>query len=203
MPPDQRNLIYRGFNAVYNKLENAYTRLIGALVKRSRLVVLTGLVVSALGIWGIARLPTAFIPNEDQGYAMISVQLPDGAALGRTVNSLNEATKMALATPGVKQVLTIAGISVLDNSATLANAGVSYVIFDEWSKREKAKGQDLISLVTGLQTKIKSISDGRAFMLVPPPIQDIGNAGGFQMQTELLGGSFNYTKLNELTELSH
>ena len=200
MPPDQRNLIYRGFNAVYNKLENAYTRLIGALVKRSRLVVLTGLVVSALGIWGIARLPTAFIPNEDQGYAMISVQLPDGAALGRTVNSLNEATKMALATPGIKQVLTIAGISVLDNSATLANAGVSYVIFDEWSKREKAKGQDLISLVTGLQTKIESISDGRAFMLVPPPIQDIGNAGGFQMQTELLGGSFNYTKLNELTD---
>ena len=200
MPPDQRNLIYRGFNAVYNKLENAYTRLIGALVKRSRLVVLTGLGVSALGIWGIARLPTAFIPNEDQGYAMISVQLPDGAALGRTVNSLNEATKMALATPGVKQVLTIAGISVLDNSATLANAGVSYVIFDEWSKREKAKGQDLISLVTGLQTKIKSISDGRAFMLVPPPIQGIGNAGGFQMQTELLGGSFNYTKLNELTD---
>ena len=120
VPPEQRNFFYRGFNAVYNRLENAYARLIGALVKRSGLVVLVGLIVSALGIWGIARLPTAFIPIEDQGYGMIAVQLPDGAALGRTVNSLNETTKIALATPGVKQVITIAGISVLDNSATLA-----------------------------------------------------------------------------------
>ena len=200
VPPEQRNFFYRGFNAVYNRLENAYARLIGALVKRSGLVVLVGLIVSALGIWGIARLPTAFIPIEDQGYGMIAVQLPDGAALGRTVNSLNETTKIALATPGVKQVITIAGISVLDNSATLANAGVNYVIFDDWSKRGKAKGQDLKSLLLRLQSKIKSIPDGRAFVLVPPPIQGIGNAGGFQMQVQLLGGSFNYTKLNEVTD---
>jgi HAE1 family hydrophobic/amphiphilic exporter-1 len=125
--------------------------------------------------------------------------LPDGAALGRTVDSLNEATKIALATPGVKQVITIAGISVLDNSATLANAGVNYVIFDDWDKRAKAKGQDLVSLLTGLQKKIESISDGRAFVLVPPPIQGIGNAGGFQMQIQLLGGSFDYRKLDEVT----
>jgi hydrophobic/amphiphilic exporter-1 (mainly G- bacteria), HAE1 family len=199
VPPEQRNFFYRGFNAVYNRLENAYARLIGVLVNRSGLVVLIGLIISGFGIWGIARLPTAFIPNEDQGYAMIAVQLPDGAALGRTVNSLNEATKIALATPGVKQVITIAGVSVLDNSATLANAGVNYVIFDDWDKRAKAKGQDLVSLLTGLQKKIESIPDGRAFVLVPPPIQGIGNAGGFQMQIQLLGGSFEYAKLNAVT----
>jgi HAE1 family hydrophobic/amphiphilic exporter-1 len=200
VPPDERNFFYRGFNAVYNRLENAYAGLIGFLVKRAGLVVLVGLVISGLGIWGTARLPTAFIPNEDQGYAMIAVQLPDGAALGRTVNSLSEAAKIALATPGVKQVITIAGISVLDNSATLANAGVNYVILDDWKKREKEKGQDLVSLLTGLQKKIQSISDGRAFVLVPPPIQGIGNAGGFQMQTQLLGGSFEYVKLNDVTQ---
>ncbi len=200
VPPNERNFFYRGFNAVYNRLENVYAGLIGFLVKHAGLVVLAGLIVSGLGVWGIARLPPAFIPNEDQGYAMIAVQLPDGAALGRTVNSLNEATKIALATPGVKQVITIAGISVLDNSATLANAGVNYVILDDWKKREKEKGQDLVSLLTGLQKKIQSISDGRAFVLVPPPIQGIGNAGGFQMQTQLLGGSFEYVKLNEVTQ---
>ncbi len=200
VPPNERNFFYRGFNAVYNRLENVYAGLIGFLVKHAGLVVLAGLIVSGLGVWGLARLPTAFIPNEDQGYAMIAVQLPDGAALGRTVNSLNEATKIALATPGVKQVITIAGISVLDNSATLANAGVNYVILDDWKKREKEKGQDLVSLLTGLQKKIQSISDGRAFVLVPPPIQGIGNAGGFQMQTQLLGGSFEYVKLNEVTQ---
>jgi hydrophobic/amphiphilic exporter-1 (mainly G- bacteria), HAE1 family len=99
VPPEQRNFFYRGFNALYNPLENAYARLIGALVRHSGLVVLVGLIVSAFGIWGIARLPTVFIPIEDQGYGMIVVQMPDGAALGRTVNSLNETTKIALATP--------------------------------------------------------------------------------------------------------
>jgi HAE1 family hydrophobic/amphiphilic exporter-1 len=200
VPSEEHNFFYRGFNAVYNRMENAYARLIDGLVKHSGLVVLAGLIVSGFGIWGIARLPTAFIPNEDQGYGMIAVQLPDGAALGRTVDSLNETTKIALATPGVKQVITIAGISVLDNSASLANAGVNYVIFDDWSKRDKAKGQDLKSLLLGLQSKFESIPDGRAFVLVPPPIQGIGNAGGIQMQVQLLGGSFNYTKLNEVAE---
>jgi HAE1 family hydrophobic/amphiphilic exporter-1 len=200
VPLDRRNWFYRGFNAVYDRLENAYVWLVQHLVARSGLVVLIALAVSGFGIWGTARLPTAFIPNEDQGYAMTAVQLPDGAALGRTVATLQEATKIALETPGVKQVITIAGISVLDNSASLANAGINYVIFDDWAKREKAKGQDLVSLVEGMQRKLQSVSDGRAFMLVPPAIQGIGNAGGFQLQAELLGGSFDYTKLSEATD---
>jgi HAE1 family hydrophobic/amphiphilic exporter-1 len=201
VPMDRRNWFYRGFNAIYGRLEGAYVALVRMLVARSGLVVLVSLVVSALGIWGASRLPTAFIPNEDQGYAMISVQMPDGAALGRTVATLQDATNIALATPGVKQVITIAGVSVLDNSASLANAGINYVIFDDWAKRAKEKGQDLVSLVEGMQRKLEtSIVDGRAFMLVPPAIQGIGNAGGFQIQTELLGGSFDYAKLSEATD---
>ena len=58
-----------------------------------------------------------------------------------------EATKIALATPGVEQVVAISGVSVLDNSATLANAGVAYVILKDWSVREKADGQDLRSIL--------------------------------------------------------
>ena len=66
---------------------------------------------------------------------MIAVQLPDGASLERTQAALDAATKIALATPGVEQVIEIAGISVLDNSATLANAGVGYVILKDWGVR--------------------------------------------------------------------
>ncbi|GLI94110.1 efflux RND transporter permease subunit [Methylocystis echinoides] len=199
VPPEQRNAIYRAFNAIYDRIEAAYVRLVNWLVQRSRLVVMAGVAISLAGVAGIARLPTAFIPNEDQGYAMTAVQLPEGAALGRTIASLREAGKIALETPGVKKVITIAGISVLDNSATLANAGVNYVMFEDWDKRAKEKGQDLISLVLGMQKKVETLSDGRAFMLVPPPIQGIGNAGGFQMQIEMLGGSFSYPRLAETT----
>lgn len=199
VPPEQRNAIYRAFNAIYDRIEAAYVRLVNWLVQRSRLVVMAGVAISLAGVAGIARLPTAFIPNEDQGYAMTAVQLPEGAALGRTIASLREAGKIALETPGVKKVITIAGISVLDNSASLANAGVNYVMFEDWDKRAKEKGQDLISLVLGMQKKVETLSDGRAFMLVPPPIQGIGNAGGFQMQIEMLGGSFSYPRLAETT----
>jgi HAE1 family hydrophobic/amphiphilic exporter-1 len=200
VPPNKRNVFYRAFNAVYERTEHAYTRLSGAVVRRSGLMVALGLAVSGLAILGIGRLPTAFIPNEDQGFAMIAVQLPDGAALGRTTDVLKEATKIALATPGVKQVITISGISLLDNSATLSNAGINYVIFDDWSKREKAKDQSLLPLLQSLQQKLDSIHDGRAFVVVPPPIQGIGNAGGFQMQLEMLGGSFDYSKLGQATD---
>ena len=198
--PGRKNPFYRAFNQAYDLLEALYTRLVGGLVKRSGAVVLAGLAISALGILGLARLPRAFIPNEDQGYAMTAVQLPEGASLERTASSLSEATKMALATPGVKDVITVAGVSVLDTNAVLASAGVNYVIFDEWAKRAKAKDQDLLPLVMGLQKKVESISDGRADMLVPPPIQGIGNAGGFQMQVNLLGGSFDYAKLGAITK---
>ncbi|VFU08109.1 Efflux pump membrane transporter BepG [Methylocella tundrae] len=199
-PPDQRNFFYRGFNFVYQKMENAYAALIGRMVRRSGLMVLIAIGLAGLGFWGIARLPTAFIPNDDQGYAMIAVQLPDGAALGRTTAALARATEIAKATPGVENVIAISGESVLDNNATLANAGVEYVIFKSYAEREKAKGQDLISILKHIQGELNGLPDGRGVVLVPPPIQGIGQAGGFQMQVELLGGSFNYTQLDELTQ---
>ena len=89
---------------------------------------------------------------------------------------------------------------MLDNNATLANAGVEYVIFKSYADREKAKGEDLISILEHIQGKLNDLPDGRGIVLVPPPIQGIGQAGGFQMEVEMLGGSFNYTKLDELTQ---
>ena len=89
---------------------------------------------------------------------------------------------------------------MLDNNATLANAGVEYVIFKSYADREKAKGQDLISILEHIQGQLNGLPDGRGIVLVPPPIQGIGQAGGFQMEVELLGGSFNYSKLDELTQ---
>ncbi|MEJ0095219.1 MAG: efflux RND transporter permease subunit [Methylocella sp.] len=199
-PPDKRNLFYRGFNFVYQKMEDGYSGLIARMVRHSGSMVLIAIALAGLGFWGIGRLPTAFIPNDDQGYAMIAVQLPDGAALGRTTAALSLATEIAKATPGVENVVAISGQSVLDNNATLANAGVEYVIFKSYADREKAKGQDLLSILEHIQGKLNSLPDGRGVVLVPPPIPGIGQAGGFQMQVELRGGSENYTQLDEVTQ---
>jgi len=99
--------------------------------------------------------------------------------------------------PGVSQVITIAGISALDNSASLANAGVAYIILKDWAAR--GPGEDLRSLVYGLNDKLSVILEARTLVLPPPPIQGIGNAAGFAMQVELRDGNSDYAKLQAIT----
>jgi len=200
VPPEQRNVFFRGFNAGYGRVERGYAWLIGAMVKRSGLMVVLALVVAGIGGWGIARLPSAFIPNEDQGYLMVAVQLPDGASLGRTSRALDEVARIAGQTPGVKQVVAITGASMLDNMAQLANAGVAFVTLDDWDARGKKTGQDIRSIAQTLQRATSVLQDGRVIVLGPPPIQGIGNASGFQMQVEQRDGSFDFAKLQAATD---
>ena len=195
VPPEKRNFFFRGFNRVYQPIENGYAALIGAMARHSGIMVLVALLVAAVGAWGIARLPTSFIPVEDQGYVLVAAQLPDGAAVGRTQQVLDQVTKAALEVPGVDQVISISGISVLDNSATLSNAGVAYVILKDWSLRKPGSGADLRSVYGNLQGALDKLQDAVALVLIPPPIQGIGNASGFTMQVELRDGSFDYAKM--------
>ena len=199
-PPEKRNFFFRGFNNVYQRVENGYAWLVGGMVRHAGLMVLLALVLAGLGGWGVARLPGAFIPNEDQGYLLIGVQLPDGASLERTTAALDQVSAIAQATPGVEHVVALAGLSVLDSNSALANAGVAYVILKDWGVRAGQPGQDLRSIVMHIARETQVLQDGRAFPLVPPAIQGIGNAGGFQMQVEQRDGSFDYVKLQNATQ---
>jgi hydrophobic/amphiphilic exporter-1 (mainly G- bacteria), HAE1 family len=197
VPLERRNWFYRGFNRIYLRLENAYSRLIGGIARHAGVSVTIALILIGIGGFGLARVPTGFLPIEDQGYLIAAVQLPDGAALDRTQKVLDRVVDIVASTPGVQQVVTIAGISALDNSASLANAGVGYVILKDWNSR--GAGQDLRSLVFGLNDKLAAIAEARVLVLPPPPIQGIGNAAGFTMQVELRDGSNDFTKLQAVT----
>jgi HAE1 family hydrophobic/amphiphilic exporter-1 len=155
------------------------------------------LILIGVGGYGLSRVPTGFLPIEDQGYLIAAVQLPDGAALDRTQKVLDQVSEIAGKAPGVAQVITIAGISALDNSASLANAGVAYLILKDWSAR--GPGEDLRSLVYGLNDRMAQIVEARTLVLPPPPIQGIGNAAGFAMQVELRDGNSDYAKLQAVT----
>ena len=198
-PPEKRNIFFRGFNRVYDKCEGGYAWVISHMTHHAGIAVIAALIVGGIGVWGVASLPTAFIPVEDQGYVMINVQLPDGSAVGRTQAVLEKVTKLALATPGVDQVVSISGISVLDNSATLQNAGVAYVILKNWSERSKSAGTDLLGLYLRISAELDKMPEAIGLVLVPPPIQGIGNANGFTMQVEMRDGSFDYAKLQNLS----
>jgi HAE1 family hydrophobic/amphiphilic exporter-1 len=198
VPPEQRNWFYRGFNAIYDRLERRYAALIGRMVAHSNLSVIVALILIGIGGYGLSRVPTGFIPIEDQGYLLAAVQLPDGASLDRTQRVLDQVTEMSSKTPGVAQVISIAGISALDNSSSLANAGVAYLMLKDWDAR--GAGEDLRSLVIGLNKKLEAIPEARIIVLPPPPIQGIGNAAGFAMQVELRDGNSDYGKLQAITQ---
>lgn len=198
VPPEQRNAFYRGFNAVYQRIENQYTRLIDAMVHHSVLMFLIALAIIGGSIFGMTRVATGFLPIEDQGYLIASVQLPDGASLGRTQKTLTQVETIVRKVPGVERVITIAGMSPLDNSASLANAGVAYIMLKDWSQR--GAGQDLASLYKTINGEMAAVEDGFVMVLPPPPIQGIGNAGGFTMQIELRDSSFDLLKLESATD---
>src|ERR1700723_1682567 len=101
VPPEQRNFFYRGFNSVYNRLENGYGRLMVRMTNHSGFCVILALILIGVSGYGLSRVPTGFIPIEDQGYLLVAVQLPDGAALDRTQNVLGQVGEIASKVPGV------------------------------------------------------------------------------------------------------
>ncbi len=198
-PPEQRNIAFRGFNRVYLPIERAYARLIGRMTRHAIPLVAFALVLVGVAFWGLARLPTAFIPTEDQGYVVVALQLPDGASLERTQTALSRVSTIARAVPGVDQVIEIAGVSPLDNNASLSSAAAAYVMLKDWGERARAKGEDLRSLYFHLQSALDTLPDGKALVIVPPPIQGIGNSNGFTMQVEMRDGNFDWQKLQRIT----
>ena len=199
-PLERRNFFYRGFNAVYGRLERFYVRLVGAMTRHSGAMVAFALVLIAFAIWGLTRVPTSFLPDEDQGYAIVSAQLPDGASKERTDAVMQEITRIARQTPGVDHVIAVSGVSILDNFASLGNAGVAFVVLKDWDVRLKQKGQDLRSIILNLNRSLQAVNRAVVFALPPPPIQGIGNVGGFTMQVEIRNGNFDYALLQSLTD---
>ena len=197
-PPDQRNLFARGFNAVYARIERAYLALIARLIAFSGVLAVVALLIIAAVGYGFSLVPSGLLPIEDQGYLLAIVQLPDAASLGRTQDVLTRVSEIAGKTPGVDQVITIAGVSGLDNNASLANAGVAYIVLKPWA--ERGKGEDLRSLVVGLNGSLGAIEEARTIVLPPPAIQGIGNAAGATMQIELRDASFDLAKLQSAVD---
>ena len=198
VPMEKRNFFYRGFNAVYDKVEHGYERMMRFLVGHSNVMVAVALIVTGLTIFGFSRIATGFIPIEDQGYMLATVQLPDGASLPRTQAVLDKVSKAARETPGVDKVITIAGVSALDNNASLSSAGVAYIILKDWDVRGKAQG--LLPMLTSLNKAMAPIEEAQVRVLPPPPIQGIGFAAGFTMQIELQDNSLDFSKLAAVTD---
>jgi HAE1 family hydrophobic/amphiphilic exporter-1 len=169
----------------FNGLLDGSTGLLGSVVSFTLRRAVLGLLlfaglVAAAG-FGFVSLPGAFVPQEDEGYCIVSVQLPDAASQERTEEFLKKAEKLIQKVDGIKNNLVISGYSLLDG-AVVPNAGFCYVIFDEWDQRGPESSQ--AAIIQQLNRRLSQMQDGVAFAFAPPSLPGVGLAGGFSFQLQ-------------------
>jgi len=199
-PNRKKNILFRWFNCVYEPTERFYVRAIRAIVRHSGKMVVVALVLVGLAIFGLTRIPTGFIPTEDQGYLMVAVQVPDGASLERIERVMDEITRLGLNTPGVGRAVTIGtgGPSPLDGDVSLANAGIVYLMLKNWD--ERGQNENIEHIYRNVSERLATVQEARIRLLVPPPIQGLGASTGFQMQVELTDGSQDFPQIQQAAD---
>ncbi|MEM9186338.1 MAG: multidrug efflux RND transporter permease subunit [Planctomycetota bacterium] len=178
---------FAAFNAAFGATTSVYNGVIGASLRVVPLTLLVfGGLVTVTAI-GFSRLPTGFVPLEDQGYVFANVQLPDGASLDRTTAVMRQVDAVLEKAPGVADRVTIAGYSILTGSNG-SNVGMVAIIFEPWDQRGSEETQQT-AILADLRREFSGIQSGVAVAFPPPSIDGLGNAGGFQMQLQDRGGA--------------
>jgi multidrug efflux pump len=175
--------LFGAFNRLFVKTTRGYTRAVGGLLRIAvfALIVYGGLL--ALTGWAFVTMPRGFVPNQDMGYLLVNVQLPDSAATERTLKVVKQAEDIILSTPGVRLTSAVAGQSFFLN-ATGSNFASMFVILHDFKDR---KGPDLASdkIANKIRQRINSeILDASIQVFGPPPIRGVGRAGGFKFMVE-------------------
>jgi HAE1 family hydrophobic/amphiphilic exporter-1 len=165
------------FNRVFGQVTNKYVHWSEGLIHRSglSLVLLAG--VAALVLLIGSKLPSSFLPEEDQGYVYINVQLPNAASLPRTSEYCKRVEEILAKTPGVKYYTTVLGFSLLSQAQTTYNA-LFFVTLQPWNDRKKASEQ-LGAIRTHINKELAAMPEAQAFSFPPPSIPGVGTAGGF------------------------
>jgi HAE1 family hydrophobic/amphiphilic exporter-1 len=187
---------YHFFNFVYGGVERFYAFCVRFVLRAPTAVMVVFAVLVAITFYGFVALPTGFLPTEDQGYIIISLQLPDAASQARTQKVVGEINDIIKDTPGVLAWTTVGGNNIFEGTTT-SNAAAFYVVFKDWKYRTEKESQPHI--LAHLGQKLAALPSGVAFPFPPPAIQGLGVAGGFQMQVEDLSG-VGLTELERVTE---
>ncbi len=172
-------LFFDWFNRVFGRTTNAYVSTSGLLVHKSGFTMLALALVTVAAVGLGDRLPTGFIPQEDQGYMFVAMQLPDAASLQRTDAAAQKITDAMLHTPGIDGVIGVNGFSLLTQTQS-TNTAFFFVSLKPWDER-KSREEQIESISASLQRKLGAASEGLAFSFPPPAIPGIGTSGGVTM----------------------
>ncbi len=176
---DSKFFIYRGFNSFWDKVLHLYDRIITSMLKRPRLALGTFLVLTFLAFWGYAEWPTSYIPEEDMGYFMTSVQLPTGASGERTEAVVDGiADRILKEVPQVKDVMAMSGNSFIGGGGS--NTGMIMVMLKPWKERGRKGGIDKV--MAHVDEITAQVQEAMVFSINPPAIPGLGLTSGLGMQ---------------------
>ncbi|MGD1973678.1 MAG: multidrug efflux RND transporter permease subunit [Desulfobacterales bacterium] len=181
-PKERKNAFFRGFDAVFRKTENGYAAVVKTFVRRTAIMLLMFLGLLGLTGWQFTRLPTGFLPIEDQGYIMASIQLPDAASLERSQAVLGRINDILTETPGIQDWVSLGGYSLIDGT-NASNMATVFIVMNPWEERTDPD-LSMAAILANLQRQFVQIQEAIAFVFPPPAITGLGVAGGFQMQLE-------------------
>ena len=189
---------FRWFNRVFGHTTEGYVRFSGVLIHKAgvSLAFLAIIAVAAVFIGG--KLPSSFLPQEDQGYLFVAMQLPQAASLQRTSYAAKQVEQTLLSTPGIQGVTSVLGFSLLSRVSTTYSA-FFFVTLKPWGERT-AKNEQYAAIQGNVMRGLLSLRDGVAFPFPPPSIPGIGTSGGVTFVLEDRsgqGGQFLTDNLNK------
>ncbi|MDE5552252.1 MAG: efflux RND transporter permease subunit, partial [Muribaculaceae bacterium] len=167
------------FNKLWGKVTSLYDRIVSMMLGHPLRWMCIFVVIAGLGIWGYIAWPSSYIPSEDMGYFMTSVQLPNGASLERTDKTVfNLAERVRKEVPGVKDVMAISGFSFMAGGAG-SNLGVLMVVLEPWKERDSKESID--EIMGRVDALSGDFPEAEIFSVNPPAIPGLGISGGLQM----------------------
>jgi len=173
---------FRGFNRWFARATDGYVGACGHLIRKSAFSMVLLLVVAVFAGLISSRLPSGFVPDEDQGYFFANVQLPLAASLDRTAAVNDKLDAIFKATPGIKYYTGVAGFSLLSLVTTTYNS-FYFITLDDWDARNE-KGLTADVIIRQLNQKLAGVAEAQAFAFAPPAIPGIGTSGGVTFMLE-------------------
>ncbi|MBQ8530172.1 MAG: multidrug efflux RND transporter permease subunit [Parabacteroides sp.] len=174
--------LFKGFNKLFGKTQDIYNRIVARMLKSPVITMILFGAITVVAFVLFMRWPTSFIPEEDDGYFLISTQLPPASSLERTEAVGRKINKILDSYPEIKTYTEISGFSVM-GGGELSNAGTYFVILKNWNER-KGKEHTANAVVNRFNQEAYSIQEAQIFAMVPPAIPGLGASGGLQLQLE-------------------
>ena len=174
--------LFKGFNKLFGKTQDIYNRIVARMLKNPVITMVLFGAITVVAFVLFMRWPTSFIPEEDDGYFLISTQLPPASSLERTEAVGRKINKILDSYPEIKTYTEISGFSVM-GGGELSNAGTYFFILKNWNER-KGKEHTANAVVNRFNQEAYSIQEAQIFAMVPPAIPGLGASGGLQLQLE-------------------